>query len=56
MLKINDMYKMYLKTPTYVSASKLPSSGFLFSRELKELFISNYTVNGWMKNVLLVLC
>jgi hypothetical protein len=23
----SDMYKMYLRTPTYVSASKLPSSG-----------------------------
>ena len=30
MHKISDMYKMYLRTPTYVSASKLPSSeGFL---------------------------
>jgi hypothetical protein len=41
------MYKMYVRTPTYVSASELPSSGVFFSRELQENFISNYTVNGY---------
>jgi hypothetical protein len=41
------MYKMYLRAPTYVSASKLLSSGFFFSRQLQELFTFNYTVNGY---------
>jgi hypothetical protein len=35
---------MYLRIPTCVSASKLPSSG-VFSREIQELSTPNYTVN-----------
>jgi hypothetical protein len=38
---------MDLRTPTYVSANKLPSSGGFLIKELQELFTSNYTVNGY---------
>jgi hypothetical protein len=36
MHKISDMYRMYLRTPTYVSSSELPSSGDFLAENYKN--------------------
>ena len=36
MHKKGDMYKMYMRTPTYVSANELPSSGVLLAEKNPE--------------------
>jgi hypothetical protein len=47
MHKRSDMYNLYFRTPTYVSASKLPSSGFLvenyknFLHPIIQLMVAN---------------
>lgn len=46
MHKKSDVYKMYLENPTYVSASKLPSSGLFLAENCKNFLIQLY--NKWL--------
>jgi peptide methionine sulfoxide reductase MsrB len=50
--KKTDMYKMYCRTPTCVRQVNYHLQGLFFSRELQELFTSNFTVNGYTLKII----